>query len=147
MIIQIDQSGKLEKTNVPTAIGFANGKTRAMLISASEKMKLKQYFRDSGKRKAYIYKCFAALVFLLIKDEERLDLVIIDTEYPGQEPLIKNHLLNFFKTLSRSDVDKSTFVFKSIGKASNAHKVAYDAYKGKESGEAVTADQVFDIVK
>ena len=56
MIIQIDRSGKLEKTNIMIVISFSNGISKAASISAAEKLKLKHYFRDIGKRKAYLYR-------------------------------------------------------------------------------------------
>jgi len=147
MIIQIDQSGKLEKTNVPTVIGYSNGKSKALMISAADKLELKQHFRDAGKRKTYVYKCFAAIIFLLIGNEKGLDLVIVDTEYPGQEPLIKNHLLNFLKSDGNEVVDKHSIIFKRIGKASNAHKVVNDVFKGLTKAKAVSAHQILDLLK
>lgn len=146
MIIQIDQSGKLEKTNVPTVIGFSNGVSRALIISAEEKLILKEHFRAVGKGKVYIYKSFAAIIFLLLKEEDKLDLVIIDTEYPGHEPLIKNHLLNFLRQVGREDLDKSSFVFKQIGKASNAHLVVNKVFKGESEAKSVTAKQILKFM-
>lgn len=146
MIIQIDQSGKLEKTNVPTVIGFSNGKSKALVISATDKLELKQHFRSLGRRQAYVYKCFAAIIFILIGNEKNLDLVIIDTEYPGQEPLIKNHLLNFLKSDGNEVIDKHSITFKRIGKASNAHKVVNDVFKGLVKTRAVSARQILDLL-
>lgn len=146
MIIQIDQSGKLEKTNVPTVIGFSNGKEKALIISATDKLIVKEYFRSKGKRKAYIYKCFAALIFLLLKNETALDLIVIDLEYPGQEALVKNHLLNYFRAASRDDIDKNSIVFKRVGKASNVHKVVNFAFKGRTKAEKISAEELLKLV-
>jgi|SRR3989344_3165866 len=147
MIIQIDQSGKLEKTNVPTVIGFSNGTSKSLVISAADKLELKQHFRALGKRQAYVYKCFAAIIYLLLKTEKDLNLVIIDTEYPGQEPLIKNHLLNFLKSNGNETIDKHSIIFKRIGKASNAHKVVNDAFKGVTKTKVVSARQILDLLQ
>ena len=146
MVTEVDQSGKLEKTNVPTVIGFSNGKSKTLIISATDKLELKQHFRTLGRRRAYVYKCFAAIIFLLIGGEKSLDLVIIDTEYPGQEPLIKNHLLNFFKSDGNDVVDKHSIIFKRIGKASSAHKVVNDVFKGSAKAKTVSAKQLLDVL-
>lgn len=146
MIIQIDQSGKLEKTNISTVIGFSNGKSRALTVTAEDKLKIKKYFRASGKRKVYIYQCFAVIIFLLLKDEKKLDLVVIDTEYPGQEPLIKSYLMNLLREHEREDLDKSNFVFRPIGKASKAHEIVYKTFKGELKSEAVSAKKILDLV-
>lgn len=146
MIVQIDQSGKLEKTNTPTVIGFSNGKSRALLISAADKLVLKQHFRDRGKRRAYIYKCFAAIIFLLLRDEPQIELAIIDTEYPGQESIIKSYLLNFFRASGRDDIDKSSFVFKAIGRSSRGHTVVYRAYTGKAPSGKLSAEKLLELL-
>ena len=146
MIVQIEQSGKLEKTNQPTVVGFSNGKSGTVTISGSEKLKLKQHFRQQDKRQAYIYKSFAALIFLLLRDEKTLDLAIIDTEYPGQEPIIKSYLLNFMRGYGREDLNKSSFVFKRIGKSSPAHRVAHDAFTGKTTAKELSAKEIIDLV-
>jgi len=146
MIIQIDQSGKLEKTNVPTVVGFSNGKEKAVMISAADKLEMKKYFRAQNKRRAYIYKCFATLIFLLLKDEQSIDLVVIDPEYPGQEPVIKSHLLNYLRSVERGDIDKDSIIFKRVGKSSNVHKVVNYAFKGKTKARKVTAIDLLNLM-
>lgn len=146
MIIQIDQSGKLEKTNQPTVVGFSNGKSKAVIISGYEKLSLKQHFRKQAKRRAYIYKSFDALIFMLLRDEKALDLVVIDTEYPGQEPLIKSYLLNFVRASGREDLDKSTFIFKPIGKASPSHKVVHDVFTNKATAKELSAKDIIALI-
>ncbi|MCR4307417.1 MAG: hypothetical protein NUV80_02570 [Candidatus Berkelbacteria bacterium] len=127
-------------------IGFSNGISKALIISATDKLELKQHFRTLGRRQAYVYKCFAAIIFLLIGSEKNLDLVIIDTEYPGQEPLIKNHLLNFLKSEGNEAIDKHSIIFKKIGKASNAHKVVNDVFKGLTKVKPIMARQILDLL-
>jgi len=66
--VQIDQSGKVEDTNKLTIVALANGKLKSLKISAVEKQKLVKTMRILDyPKKAFIYKIFAGLVFLLIK--------------------------------------------------------------------------------
>lgn len=88
MIIEIDQSGKIEETAHDTVIGFADKKgfTRSVMITAQEKRKLQKFFRQLSKPRFYTYKVFSVLVFMLAKDYlHKLDRLVIDTEYPGYE--------------------------------------------------------------
>lgn len=146
MIIQIDQSGKIEKTSVLSVIGFSNGKQKALSISADEKQKIQHHFRELNKPKVYVFKSFAAIIYLLIKDEPVLDLIIIDTEYPGQDALIKGYLLNLLHDHGRTDITKRSIVFKPIGKASPAHSVVYRVYKGLDKSKAVTASDLIKLI-
>ncbi|MEK7535031.1 MAG: hypothetical protein AAB563_01340 [Patescibacteria group bacterium] len=142
MVIEVDQSGKLEKTSIPTVIAFSNGVSKSAIISSTEKQKLENHFRLLGKRRVYVYQSFATILFLLLKDEKKVEEVVIDTEYPGQAPLIKNILLNLAEKKLR--IDKRDNTFKQIGKKSNAHNTAYLAYK---SGSATITLTAIDIIK
>lgn len=146
MVIEIDQSGKLEKTNTPTVVGFSNGTSSSIIISASEKLQLKKYFREIGKRKVYIYQCFAVMIFLLIKDKKDLSAIVVDIEYPGKESLIKNYLLNFLKLRNLNDLDRSSIIFKSIGKKSSAHGVTYREFKKQKDSNFITAKDVLSVI-
>lgn len=146
MKIEIDQSGKLENTHISTVVGFANSKTKSIIILSREKIKLQKWFRATGKRKMYIYNTFAALIFLLTKSEKSIESMTIDTEYPGQASLIKNYLLNFYK-LSKTDIGKYQINFQRIGKSSRAHGVANSAFKEKRAIIKVSADDIIKLIK
>jgi len=93
----IDQSGKAEATSSTTVVAYANGKAKSLKISAVEKRKVLAVMRDLGlHKKLFTLRTFASLVFLLIKDEG-IDEIIIDIEYLGYEPVIKNIILHFFR--------------------------------------------------
>ena len=141
MKIEIDQSGKIENTHKPTVIGFSNTKNKTIIIFATEKQKLLRYFRKIGKQKVFIYIVFATLICLLLKNEKNIDQIIIDKEYPGQEALIKNYLLSFFRKTGR-DIDKGSISFRQIGKKSKAHQIVYQSYQHKRSDAKVTAKDV-----
>lgn len=146
MRIEIDQSGKLENTHISTVVGFSNSKTKSIIILSREKIKLQKFFRDIGKRKMYIYDTFATLIFLLTKSEKKIEQIIIDTEYPGQDALIKNYLLNYYK-LAKKDIGKHQISFQGIGKSSRAHFVANSSFKKKKAEIKVSADEIIKLIK
>ena len=145
MRIEIDQSGKIENTNISTAIGFSNGKNKSIIISSREKIKLQKYFREIGKRRIYIYFTFAILIYLLIKSERKVEEIIIDTEYPGQGPLIKSYLIQFYKPNNK--LDKSQIYFRQIGKKSNAHNVSIVAYRNKRADIRIYAQDIMNLAQ
>lgn len=137
MIIEIDQSGKVEDTSKPTAVAFANGIKKSVLMKGKDKRALEKLFRKNSKRRVFIYRVFALMIFSLIKDHlKSIDTLVIDTEYPGQESLIKNYLLSEvrkqYPSFSSRDI-----VFKQIGKSSPAHDLAYKTFKGLKNPDRI----------
>lgn len=145
MKIEIDQSGKLENTNVTTAVAFSSGKNKSIIISSREKIRLQRHFRDVGKRRIYIYFSFSAMIFLLLKGERNIEEIIIDTEYPGQSHLIKSFLMQMFDS-SHRDIDKRQIRFCQIGRVSKAHKVAIDSYRSKRGDLRVKAEDIINLI-
>ena len=68
------------------------------------------------------------LFFLLRHYIDQLHTVVIDMEYQGQEPLIKDHLMNI---LRRADypVQRQQITFGHIGKHSPAHNIAIETFR------------------
>ena len=144
MKYQIDQSGKVEDTNRLTIVAFANGKIKSLKISAVEKQTLVRTMRALDyPEKIFIYKIFAALIFLLIKNE-KIEEVVIDKEYPGHKATIKNLLLNLFRRVSK---DAPIIDFDNIGKKSAAHKTAWEVFQGKrEADMVVKANDIINLL-
>ncbi len=132
MRIEIDQSGRIEETNRDTVIAFSNGEQFSVRIPARVKRQLLDVFRQRGRPKVFKYKVFALGVVLLLhksKISPKNLSLIIDHEYPGHENSIKDIIWSKFG--SEVEVD-----FKSIGKNSPAHEIAYYTYK-KEQKENI----------
>jgi len=128
MVYQIDQSGKVEDTNKLTIVCVANGKIKTLKVSTREKQKLIATMRVLDyPKKIFIYKTFAALIFLLIKEEKIINLSI-DKEYPGHEAFIKEIILRFFRN---NNLKSPTIDFCLVGKKSLAHKIAIETFRGK----------------
>jgi len=147
--INVDQSGKIEKTNVDTVLAFSDGKSAAVLIPAEVKRVCLQALRRGGRRKTTIVlRIFAAGLFLLLQDVlEEITLVTIDQEYPGREGDIKGMLLRLIRA-SGKEFEKERIVFHRVGKKSAAHFKAYRAYKGfQEADRILTAEDILALIQ
>ena len=143
MKYQIDQSGKIEDTNKLTIVAFANGKTRTLKISGVEKQKLIRSIRVLDyPKKTFIYKIFSGLIFLLLNDQ-KVEEVIIDREYPGHEATVKVILTQLFTKFGKK---KPEIEFTEITKKSLAHKIALETFRGKRKPDLVVkAEEVLRL--
>lgn len=153
MHIEVDQSGKIEKTNVDTVLAFSDGKSAAVLIPAEVKRVCLQALRRGGKRKTTIViRIFAAGLFFLLKDVlEEVTLVTIDQEYPGWEGDIKGMLLRLIwasgKRAETRAFEKERIAFRQVGKKSPAHFKAYGVYKGFQKADRIlTAEEILALI-
>jgi len=145
MKIEIDQSGKIENTNKLTAIAFSNNHQKSLIITAKDKKSVQSIFRRIGQPKIFVYKLFATAVFVLIKDDlKKLDQIIIDKEYLGYEKIIKKFILEIAEHNNKK-IDGSNIHFHSIGKKSQAHKIALRAFQTKRSDIKLTSKDFFEI--
>lgn len=143
MTIEIDQSGKIESTSTDTVIAFSNHAHRSIYIKAREKRMIQELFRESGKPRVFIYKLFAILVFLALKDNlGDIAHLTIDTEYPGWEHLIKDYLLREIRRV-RPHFDSRSIAFAPVGKKSPAHALAYRVYRRQQTpNRIVSANEI-----
>lgn len=148
MHIEIDQSGKVEKTSTLTVLAFANHITKAVAISGPVKQACIEVLRKEGYNKqTFVFQIFAAGVFLLIEEHlHRLEHITIDTEYLGRDGDIKGILLNAILKV-RSDYTKQQISFRQIGKKSGAHYKAYGVYTGKQPADRIlTAPEILAVL-
>ncbi|MDO8755553.1 MAG: hypothetical protein Q7J80_16780 [Anaerolineales bacterium] len=144
--MEVDQSGKIGDTQVPTVLAFSNGKRYSVLIPATVKRKCIQWLRSKGKVKletrVYI-KLFSVGVYLLLRKQiKTLEQVIIDIEYPGHEVKIKEHLLNLFQR-TNIRIHPSKLQFNLVGKKSNAHDTAIKTFRGIiKPNQVITLDEI-----
>lgn len=128
VIIEIDQSGKVEETAKDTVVAFANEIKKSIRLPKREKRKLQKFFREIGRPRMFSYQVFVTLIFLLIRSYvARLDRIVIDVEYPGQEQLLRNLLAEKIRVIY-PDFDRRIIVFQQIGKGSPAHDHAWATY-------------------
>ena len=145
MKIEIDQSGRIEYTNRLTVIAYSNKTNRSLLITAKNKQKIQAIYRKIGQPRVFAVKVLAVAIFVLIRSNlGRIDQIIIDKEYTGYENLIKQ-LIQETAQRNKKEIDKDIISFISIGRNSNAHKVAWTAYKNKKADIKLTAQDFFDL--
>lgn len=90
---QIDQSGKIEKTDKDTVLALSNGSWDGIIVKAKTKRQVQEIFRRNGQIRNYILFTFSAILASLIKRNNKIGQVLIDTEYMGKDAIIKNIVL------------------------------------------------------
>jgi len=148
-IVEVDQSGKIERTQVNTALTFSDGIESSILILAVEKRECIKKLRQSGLSGANLYlKLFVAALFLLLKDYlDRLEVITIDIEYPGKETEIRVLLLDLIWKIDPV-FSRERIVFRNIGKKSRAHLKGLAVYRGEEQPDRkVRARELLRLVK
>jgi hypothetical protein len=144
MNVEVDQSGKIGDTKVPTALAFSNTKSHAILIPATVKRACLQELRRQGKSGTTLYmQLFATGLYLLLKDHiQGLTLIIIDVEYPGYNAMIKQHLVNLMWRAGIA-VPTARIQFQHIGKKSRAHQHAKAVFLGvAKPNKVITLDEI-----
>ena len=147
MVIEIDQSGKIENTNKLTVLGFSNSKSHSVIILAKDKKYIQNIFRKIGQPKIFVYKLFSIGIYFLIKDNVKsLDRVVIDREYPGYENLIKQMIKEIFE-YNKITFDSKIIHFSEIGKKSNAHHVSHKAFISRRANKVLKLSQILKYVR
>jgi hypothetical protein len=146
MHADVDMSGRIEETNRPTALGLANGVRYSVLISAHEKrlaIEGLRYIYPHWSRRLIHVRLFSTVLYLLLQNHlPRIALVTVDPEYPGYERDIKDWVLSLCRR-QNLQVFADQITFRSVGKKSPAHHLAYGVYKGKSKpDQMITAREV-----
>lgn len=148
-VIEVDQSGKIERTQENTSLAFSNGIGGSILILAVEKRECVSRLRQRRETGKTIYlKLFVAALYLLLKDHlSQIERIAIDEEYPGQEAAIRSMLLNHIRKIAPG-FREDQIVFRQIGKKSQAHYTALAVYRGSQQpGRKVKANELLRLIK
>ncbi len=117
-----------------TVWAYANGGSRSLAIPASVKRKAFVILKRQGITgvRAMI-RVYVAAIFLLLKDVITVSGVVIelDREYPGYDADIKAMLLRKSRKAGMNLSDEA-ITFANIGKASQAHDVAWKVFVGRK---------------
>ena len=127
MRIEIDQSGKIEKTNRKTIVAFStrDGVTSgAVVISARDKKLVQSHFRAVKKPRLFVHITFVILIYLMVKDIIKdYDQIIIDREYPGYDDFIIQTLRSL---IAEKNIKNLSISISQIGRKSKAHDLAWN---------------------
>ena len=129
MKYQIDQSGKIENTNVMTVLAICNHIVHTVVIPAKVKRQFQEICRQNGLTRLYVYILFSYGVYTLLLQLKNTSQVIIDTEYPGKERLI-NRMVEALMGKTNIDIK-----FARIGNKPKVHYAAHDVYIGKKKAD------------
>lgn len=135
MKYQIDQSGKIENTGVQTVLAVSNHTVYTVAIPAKVKRQFQEICRRNGLTRLYVYILFAIGVHALIVKLKTRSNIIIDTEYPGKEKLIKD-LIEIFMGKQKTNID-----FARIGNKPKVHYAAHDVYTQKKKADKTISFQ------
>jgi len=142
MKYQIDQSGKIENTKKQTALAASNHNVYAVVISAKTKRQFQEICRRDGLTRLYVYILFAIGIYMILSKLKTSSSVIIDTEYPGKEKLIKN-LIKVFLKGQNADI-----TFSRIGNNPKVHYAAHDVYiQKKQADRVISLKEILRIIK
>lgn len=133
MKVEIDQSGKIGDTKVPTVLAFSNGEDFAILIPATVKRKCLLALRERGKETESLYiQLFSVCLYLLLKDHAKLlSQIVVDLEYPGHDLQIAQQILHLMRR-SKATHPRFYVDFDRVGKKSRAHQKAWNVYNRME---------------
>ncbi|MBX3050149.1 MAG: hypothetical protein KF753_01675 [Caldilineaceae bacterium] len=136
MQVEIDQSGKIGNTGQDTVVAYSNADSFCVLIPRQVKRECLRYLRSQGVAVNTIYyRMFGIGLFYLLRERiDKIDLTLIDVEYPGHEAAIRRYLLNLLRR-DRIVVQPDKIRFSFIGKKSNAHKLGLETFQGKRRAD------------
>lgn len=134
MRVEVDQSGKVEKSQQVTVLAFSNGTHYSVLVSVQTKRIVLEELarrRPERTRTNHHLLFFTTLLFLLLADHlSRISTLIIDVEYHGHDGRIKEHLLNLCRR-HHIPFDPQSISFHRVGKKSPAHDLAIAVFRGE----------------
>lgn len=147
MRIEIDQSGKIEYTDKNTVLAFSDGKQKSILFKSKNKRKIQKVFKGANRPGIFVYKLFAILLYLLIKDDSsKIQSMVVDIEYTGKENLIKTFLKRVL-IKSNNKFNISNISFRQVGRKSRCHKIAIEVYRKKRKpSKEISLEEVMKYV-
>ena len=148
MTIEIDQSGKLEQLDTPTAVAYANHQSGAVWIRASTKRQIVSILRKGLNRRADLWPTvFSCVIFSLVSDLAPDTVIQIDEEYSGKNKLIAGKLEALL--IDRfGERWQGSIRFVRIGKHSNAHRLAWQVHRArnKQRVKVLTEEDILPLI-
>lgn len=136
MIVEVDQSVKIEQLSRNTIIALSNDIEFAISIPSAAKRKLQTEFRRRGTPKQFRYRTFMAGVVLLLFHArlKHVPSLVIDREYTGQEQILRGMFVEMCRKLH---MKMAPMAIKEIGKRSRAHDVAFKTMRRRREVDRV----------
>lgn len=133
--IEVDVSGAVAQTSVPSVFAFSNGKHYAIIFTPRIKKLALAYFRMvTGSSDNFYFQLYIAGLALLLKPFLReIDDIILDTELYHQDRKVREYL---GKRLGKN-FDRQRISFMEIGHKSTAHFLAFGVFTKKTKPDRV----------
>lgn len=147
MTYQIDQSGRIEQTNLNTILAITDKNTQiAVIFERKNKRIVQSIFRGQRKIRMFTIFTFSALIAILIKESAiGQNTILIDHEYLADEDFIKERILQYLQQLKVHTMPK--IEFGHVGKTSTAHELAAKvAHQKKKANKIVDLKEIFELV-
>src|SRR5262245_14904042 len=130
MQVEVDQSGRIDNTQVATVLAFSNSVQHTVLIPATVKRNCILQLKKQGfyTSNSYLQFFTVGLYFLLRDHISTVQQVVIDVEFFSKDNYIKEHLLNLFAR-QRRKVNPDKISFGYIGKKSPAHFLSLQTFR------------------
>lgn len=146
MRIEVDQSGKVERTSHDTIIASSNEKQYCVKIPKEIKREI--FYNYKNKIRQLNYKLFSiGLYYCIEKYLNSYSSIIIDDEYHNKNNLIKGILISYIQK-KFTNFNHEIIQFSNIGKKSNAHHVAIETFRGEHKpNEILTDKQIWRLLK
>lgn len=147
MVVEVDQSGRVEDLAMGTAVAFSNGSNGAVYISAGEKRQIVYLLKRNPHYSLNFAALFFAILVFIVLENKEFPKIVIDEEYSGKEEFIKDVIVKYCK---RFGGKAPSVNFGNIGKLAPAHRLAWKVHKlkGKIAGvRHLTALEIIKLLK
>lgn len=121
MTYEVDQSGKVEQTNLDTILVLTNDKSFSVVLKKRDKRIVQNWFKSKKIVRRFQYEIFSLLLAILLDVSKPKYLVNVDTEYQGFESVILERVNYYLKSL---DFKNYHIKFGHVGKTSKSHLLA-----------------------
>lgn len=121
MTYEVDQSGKVEQTNLDTILVLTNDKCFSVVLRKKDKRIVYEWFKTKKIGKRFQYEIFSLLIAVLLRISKPKNTVHVDTEYQGYENVILERVSYFLKSLNAPNYH---IKFCYVGKSSKSHLFA-----------------------
>lgn len=143
MRVEIDQSGKIERTNKDTVLCLSNDFWDTVIIKAKTKRYLQEFFRRRGQIRNFVLLTFCSGLAALLRRNNNLNQIIVDREYTGKDSIIKNIVLEMLGFDRKPEIH-----FALIGKSAKAHDLATKVTHKKEAAKKeLSVEEILEEIK
>lgn len=145
MGFEVGQSGKVEQKRHNTIVAITNSRSYTLILKKSDKRKLKTISKKLGLTKIYIPLTFASLISIGIFEGKIHNSILIDTEYPGYNDLIRRIIREQLTRKGYKNIPQIRFGY--VGKTSSSHNLATKvAHKKVKPDRVVALNEILKLI-